>query len=167
MIAAAASVTEEERTGRTDGTPGTAPAHPFHPDLLVPPLPELFLPRQQPPRRTTVLVVDDEDDQRELLGAWFRRSGCEVHGAAGAVDALRLVADVAFDLFVIDLRMPGVDGWALARTLRHIQGSGRIAICSVLDPHDYPPADDTLPKPVTRADVTALLDRHTAAQGAR
>ena len=118
-----------------------------------------------PPRRTTVLVVDDEPDQLDLLCAHFRRAGCEVFGAHDAVQALLLAAQTAIELFVVDLRMPGVNGFVLADTLRQDHGSGRLAICSVLDPQDYPPSDDLLPKPFTRAQVTALLDRQIAARG--
>jgi CheY-like chemotaxis protein len=131
-------------------------------------VPTPTLPRQQPVgRRTRVLVVDDEDDQRDLLCAWFRRAGCEVHHASGAVQALELAVGFAFDLFVLDLRMPGVSGWGLAQTLRHIQGDGWMVICSVLDPQDYPLADDVLPKPVTRAAVEALLARQAAGRQIR
>ena len=105
----------------------------------------------------TVLIVDDEPDQLGLLTAYFYRAGCAVIGLSDAEQALALPRDVGLDLMVLDLRLPGMDGWELTNRLRARYPRCPIAITSVLDVEDYPDADGVLPKPVTRADVRNIL----------
>ena len=104
-----------------------------------------------------VLVVEDEPDQLELLTVHFRRSGCTVIGVADAENALQLSADLAPDLMVLDLNLPGMDGWELTSRLRGRYPLCPVAITSVLDVQDYPDADWFLPKPVTKAHVKSVV----------
>ena len=67
---------------------------------------------------TTVLVVDDELIVRESLGGWFREDGYEVSTAASGAEALRAVAERPFDVALLDIKMPGMDGLELQRRLR-------------------------------------------------
>lgn len=104
-----------------------------------------------------VLVVEDEPDQLVLLSTLLRKAGCTVIAALTGEQALAAVADVCLELAVIDLRLPGMDGRAVADALRSTHPGCRIAITSVGDAEDYPPADAVLPKPFTRHQVLALL----------
>jgi CheY-like chemotaxis protein len=61
------------------------------------------------------------------------------------------------DLAVIDLQLPGMDGWQLATKLKSERPACAIAITSVLDASDFPTADATLPKPFTGAQVRQVL----------
>ena len=105
----------------------------------------------------TTLIVDDEPDQLGLLTAYFHRAGCAVIGLGDAEQVLALPRDVQLDLIVLDLRLPGMDGWELTARLRSRYPRCPIVITSVLDVEDYPDADGVLPKPVTRADVRNIL----------
>ena len=69
------------------------------------------------PEAFSVLVVDDETIVRESLGAWFREDGCRVQMASSAREALRMVAEGHYDLAVIDIKMPGMDGLDLQAKL--------------------------------------------------
>ncbi|MEJ2685960.1 MAG: ATP-binding protein [Gammaproteobacteria bacterium] len=69
------------------------------------------------PRRR-IVVVDDELVDRELLTSVLRPIGFEVAQAASGVEALRMVAGFQPDVILIDLNMPGVDGWETSRLLR-------------------------------------------------
>jgi CheY-like chemotaxis protein len=60
----------------------------------------------------------------------------------------------------LDLLLPGVDGWQLAAELKIRFPGCPVAITSVLDVQDYPSAEELLPKPVTRAQIAAILSRH-------
>lgn len=102
-----------------------------------------------------VLVVDDSDDQRMLLRRYFERAGCEVAEAGTAIDALDRFNHHVPDLTVIDLVLPGMDGWALAEVLRTT--SSAIAISSVMDLEHYPTEHVALPKPVSGAQVRSTL----------
>lgn len=107
----------------------------------------------------TVLVVDDEPDQLGLLTAYLHREGCTVIALATGEQALALPTDLSLDLMILDLLLPGMDGWRLAAELSGRFPDCPIAITSVLDVQDYPKAAETLPKPVTRSHISALLER--------
>jgi DNA-binding response OmpR family regulator len=111
-------------------------------------------------RCPTVLVVDDEPDQLGLITTFLNREGCIVIAAASGEHALSLPSDLPVDLMILDLLLPGVDGWQLAVELKTRFPGCPVAITSVLDVQDYPSAEESLPKPVTRAQIAALLSRH-------
>jgi two-component system, OmpR family, response regulator len=69
-----------------------------------------------------LLVVDDEPNIRELLSASLRYAGFEVATAADGQQALALAASFRPDLLVLDVMMPGLDGFGVVRRLRE---SGR------------------------------------------
>ncbi len=65
-----------------------------------------------------LLVVDDEPNIRELLSTSLRFAGFEVHTAQDGQDALAVAERVRPDLLVLDVMMPGLDGFAVTRRLR-------------------------------------------------
>ncbi|MET7422370.1 response regulator transcription factor [Dactylosporangium sp. NPDC005555] len=65
-----------------------------------------------------VLVVDDEASIRALLSATLRLTGFDVKVATGGREALTAAADFAPDLVVLDVMMPDLDGFEVARRLR-------------------------------------------------
>lgn len=107
-----------------------------------------------------VLVVDDSDDQRALLSRYFERAGCVVAVAATAEDAILAYSRTPPDLAVIDLILPGMNGWDLTARLRAERPGCVIVITSVLDAADFPVADAVLPKPFTGAQVRRVLRDH-------
>jgi DNA-binding NtrC family response regulator len=64
-----------------------------------------------------ILVVDDEAIVRDSLEAWFRQDRHQVRTAENAKEALRLVAQERFDLALVDIKMPGMDGLELQTRL--------------------------------------------------
>ena len=65
-----------------------------------------------------LLVVDDEPNIRELLSTSLRFAGFEVHTAADGHEALAQAEKVRPDLLVLDVMMPGMDGFDVTRRLR-------------------------------------------------
>ena len=65
-----------------------------------------------------LLVVDDEPGLLRAVAACLRAEGYEVVTARGGAEALMRVAERTPDLVVSDIRMPGMDGYQLARQLR-------------------------------------------------
>lgn len=65
-----------------------------------------------------LLIVDDDDRIRELLKEYLTRAGFRVTAAAGGEPARKLIDSLSFDLAVLDVMMPGEDGFSLTRWLR-------------------------------------------------
>ncbi|WP_106394914.1 response regulator transcription factor [Enhygromyxa salina] len=68
--------------------------------------------------KPSILVVDDDPKLREVVGYALRREGYEVHEARHGGDALTLLGERSFELLVVDVSMPEVDGFELVRRLR-------------------------------------------------
>lgn len=69
------------------------------------------------PRRT-IVVVDDNEDHRELMREVLMPLDFVVLTAAGGTECLTLIEGVRPDLFLIDISMPGMNGWQLVTRLR-------------------------------------------------
>ncbi|MCP4754722.1 MAG: response regulator [Proteobacteria bacterium] len=65
-----------------------------------------------------ILVVDDSPIVRNLHSATLESAGFEVEEAANGYDALNKAGNSTFDLMVVDLNMPGMDGFTLCREIR-------------------------------------------------
>jgi DNA-binding NtrC family response regulator len=64
-------------------------------------------------RPIRILVVDDEPSVRESLGKWFLESGFQVGTAKNAREALEMFEKNTWDVVLLDIRMPGMDGLEL------------------------------------------------------
>ena len=62
-----------------------------------------------------ILVVDDELVVRDSLGKWFTSEGYTARPASGAREALEVIQQTEFDIALIDIKMPGMDGMELQR----------------------------------------------------
>lgn len=71
---------------------------------------------RQAPR--TILLIDDDITLLELLASHLRMAGYSVHTAPDGASGLRLAAEVAPVLAVLDVMMPGMDGWQVCERLR-------------------------------------------------
>jgi len=71
-------------------------------------------------RRARILVVDDEFSVRDSLEAWFRKDGHDVRSAANASEALDAAQEGSFDVAVVDIKMPGMDGVELQERLHRL-----------------------------------------------
>ena len=65
-----------------------------------------------------ILIVDDDPHIRELSRLFLHNAGFEVYEASDGLDALARLDTLKVDLFIIDIMMPRMDGWALCRELR-------------------------------------------------
>jgi two-component system, cell cycle response regulator DivK len=81
-----------------------------------------------------VLLVDDHPDNREVYQEYLSRSGFRVQTAADGGDALHKAAAELPDVVVMDLAMPGMDGWEATRRLRS-RGATREIPIIVLSAH--------------------------------
>jgi len=65
-----------------------------------------------------ILIIDDDDDIRTILGRLFTAVGYRISEAADGVTAFMQARQLVPDLIVLDLGLPGQDGWTVARELR-------------------------------------------------
>ena len=75
-----------------------------------------------------ILVVDDEEDILELVRYNLVKEGYHVTGALTGEDALKKVRSEAFDLIVLDLMLPGIDGLDVAKKLKNDRKTEQIPI---------------------------------------
>jgi DNA-binding NtrC family response regulator len=75
-----------------------------------------------------ILVIDDELSVRDSLYNWFREEGYMVDVAASAKECLTKLADQEWDIFLIDIKMPGIDGLELQRRIKKIYPESTIII---------------------------------------
>ena len=68
--------------------------------------------------RPTILLVEDYDDARELYSTCLRSSGYEVIEAATGNDAVALARAAMPSLILMDLLLPGMDGWQATAELK-------------------------------------------------
>jgi len=118
-----------------------------------------------------VLVVDDSERLRQSLAAGLRSQGMAVETAADGVEALALLDSLPFDVIVLDLVMPRMDGVRVLRELKPRRSKPRILVLSARDHvNDRVEAldlgaDDYLLKPFAfeevRARIKALARRST------
>ncbi len=70
--------------------------------------------------RTSILIVDDEKIVRESLSKWFLEDGYRVGSAEDAAAALRQLQAQRWDIILLDIKMPGMDGIELQSRIREI-----------------------------------------------
>ena len=81
---------------------------------LVPPPDAL----QSAPESLRILVIEDNDDLRGVLADYLEAAGHEVHTASNGEDGLRTLHEGRFDAVLLDIQMPGMDGFEVLRRLR-------------------------------------------------
>ncbi|MCC6270225.1 MAG: response regulator [Microbacteriaceae bacterium] len=111
---------------------------------------------QRPP--VNVLVVEDGEDQRFLMQRYFEMAGCRVTTTESAEGAMESCAASPPDVAMIDLILPGMNGWDLAERIRSGWPQCVVVIASVLNVEQYPASDARFTKPVTRANVQEVLE---------
>ncbi|HZI89240.1 MAG TPA: ATP-binding protein [Candidatus Polarisedimenticolia bacterium] len=112
-----------------------------------------------------ILVVDDNEDFVETFGLLLSGMGHEVHAAHEGLEALRMAADVRPDVAFLDIGLPKLDGYALARKIRELPDSKTIVLVAVTgwgQDRDKRLAqeagfDHHMVKPVETAKVEAIL----------
>ena len=114
---------------------------------------------------TKVLVVDDEEHIRQLVGLYLTKEGFAVETAADGHAALSKVNAVKPDLVVLDLMLPGLDGWAVCRELRRSPMTEHLPIIMLTARDDLVDrilglelgADDYLTKPFNPRELVARV----------
>jgi CheY-like chemotaxis protein len=80
---------------------------------------------------TRILVVDDNEDNLELMRFLLSRGGYEPILAHGGAEAIELAARARPDLILMDIQMPGIDGYAATAAIRAREGAPPVTIVAV------------------------------------
>jgi excisionase family DNA binding protein len=72
---------------------------------------------------STVLVVDDDSRVREFLRVSLEVEGFSVREAGDGAEALASIEEFAPDLVLLDVVMPGIDGWEMLRRMQELHGA--------------------------------------------
>lgn len=72
----------------------------------------------QVPNRPKVVIADDDPDIRRLVQITVSNAGCDVTVASDGEQALELIRQSPPDLVILDVLMPRMDGWEVARELK-------------------------------------------------
>lgn len=118
-----------------------------------------------PPARKRVLIVDDDADLRDVMQDVIVGLGCDALQASNADDAVELASRGDIDLVLIDLGLPLVDGFEVARRLRATEraaGARLVALTGYSDAQSRKAAaeagfDDYLVKPVGPDAIGAIV----------
>ena len=122
-----------------------------------------------------ILVVDDDDRIRNLLKRFLQERGYRVSTAPNADKALSTLNSLAFDLLVLDVMMPGMNGFELTEAVRKRGDTPILLLTARGDAEDRIKglslgADDYLPKPFEPEElvlrINAILRRAKPAQAA-
>jgi two-component system OmpR family response regulator len=124
-----------------------------------------------------LLIVEDDRQLRDALTVLLRQAGFEVDAFANGDQAFNVLLSLSYDLAIIDLGLPGMDGLTLVRSLRRQLRGLPILVVTARDALEDrvsglgAGADDYLVKPFELAElearVRALLRRHHADRDAR
>jgi two-component system, OmpR family, response regulator len=121
----------------------------------------------------TVLVVDDEEYIRDLVTSSLRLAGFAARAVPDGSRALAAIASEAPDLVVLDVRMPGIDGFEVCRNLRAAGNDVPIIFLTARDSPDdrisglTKGGDDYLTKPFSLEELVARIRTVLRRSGAR
>lgn len=109
-----------------------------------------------------ILVVEDEPKAGEYLRKGLTESGFVVDWARTGPDGLHMAGGATYDLIVLDVMLPGIDGWQVVRELRKTQATPVLFLTARDDVEDRVKglelgADDYLVKPFAFAELVARI----------
>jgi CheY-like chemotaxis protein len=116
--------------------------------------------------RKRILIVDDDQDARDILGEMIAALGHDTFQASTAHEAIERAQRTPLDLVLIDLSLPDVDGFEVARRIRGIvanAGARLVALTGYSDDESRRSAvaagfDDFLVKPAYGTTIEALVN---------
>jgi two-component system cell cycle response regulator DivK len=121
------------------------------------------MPHRKTAAALSVLVVDDFPDGRELVAEYLTFRGFDVHVASDGAEAIAVARKVRPAIVLMDLSMPGIDGWQATRILKSDPNTQAITVIAVTahalkretDAAKAAGCDGVISKPF---DLTALAD---------
>jgi CheY-like chemotaxis protein len=121
----------------------------------------------------TILVVDDNRDNVEIVRAFLDSLGYHVICALDGKSALAKLEEAQPALVLLDVMMPGMDGWQVCRTIKNHPEHGKIKVVMVTAKGGFEDkvegmrsgADDYIVKPIDLKELAEKVKRNLAAGG--
>lgn len=117
-------------------------------------------------RKGRVLVVDDDRTNRMMLTYRLEMAGLETATSENGLEALQMLRESEFDVVLLDILMPGMDGYATLDLMKHDQQLSRTPVIMMSAVGDLDSvvrclemgAEDYLPKPLDHLLLTSRVD---------
>lgn len=128
------------------------------------------VPQDHHHERARVLLVEDEEMMQTMLQLMIKNKGYDVIVASNGAEAVDMWKNEDFDLIIMDLQMPLLDGIGATRAIRSMEegGEGKVPIIA-LTAHAFPEdrsrcesagMDDYLTKPIDFGQFYSLLEKY-------
>ena len=110
-----------------------------------------------------ILIVDDEQEICQLVGMYLENNGYSWHQANNGEDALKLINQYNYELLILDIMMPIMDGWTLCKKIRETREIPVIFLTAKGEEWDKVNglkmgADDYIVKPFSPGELIARVD---------
>lgn len=116
----------------------------------------------------SILIIEDYADTLKLLQVIFEKEGYEVRTAETGEQALEIISKRMFDLILLDIMLPRIDGFEVCRRIKSNPLTRNTPVIAITA-FDVPDiikrctaagADDTLLKPFDRTDLLNMVKKH-------
>lgn len=114
-----------------------------------------------------ILIIEDEQSISELEKDYLELSGFEVEIAADGETGLKKALEEEYDLYILDVMLPGVDGFEICKRIRQVKNTPIIIVSARKDDIDKIRglglgADDYVTKPFSPSELMARVKAHLA-----
>jgi len=118
----------------------------------------------------SILVVDDNEDNAHIIRDYLEARGYPIHVAYNGDEAMELFAREKPSLVLLDVMMPGRDGWQVCREMKDSEWGRDVRVVMVTALQDWTDkrqaietgADDFVEKPFERARLAMVVGRNAA-----
>jgi signal transduction histidine kinase/CheY-like chemotaxis protein len=119
----------------------------------------------KPSRR--VLIIDDDESVHKDLGPMLEREGFKVIGARNGRDGLRIASEILPDVIVLDILMPGIDGWTVLAEIKKTPALATVPVILLTMSDDKEMgfalgAAGFISKPIQQDSLLQVLQKHEA-----
>jgi len=116
-------------------------------------------------KKRSILVVDDEDSLRTVLSSELINEGYEVRTAADGDDAIQEMGKASFDLVLLDIKMPRMNGFEVLKHIKEHYGNTKVVMLTgfadlknAIESKKLG-ADDFVSKPYDLVDLLTTIER--------